>query len=575
MGSNLIIGIVMAIIVIAAVVYGVGFYMRKKNQEKLKSLEDRKKALLDLPINDEIEEIRKMHLVGQSHTSFKEWEEKWENLSTEKFAELESQIFEVENLNDAFRFVKAQTAIAKAQTTMDNMEAEIQKIREGFKELRESEERNSEKIQQALDVYEEMKKALRERGDQFGPAFAEIQKQIKNVESEFTSFITLNTSGDPVEAHDVLESAEKNTFALEELMRKIPDEYESLHKTFPEQLEEIAEGYQTLMDQGYVLPVENFAENIQHVNHRVNNTLDDLEKVEITTVEEANVETAQQIDQLYEVMEHEIAAKRYVTQNRKTLADAIVHATNNNRQLLIELDHTSQTYTLNHNELARARSFQSEIEEIARRNDSVDPKLEAGEIPYSEVENFYKDAYKILDSVESEQVEIDQALRDLRKDEKIAQDKAEDLEFRLRNLKRFVEKQRLPGLPSDYLDSFYNVTDRVEELDDTLNRTRVDMDEVNQTVAICEDELSILKEKTNDMVDEAALTEQMMQYANRYRHSHTEVRNSLERAIDLFKYEYRYKDALDEIGNALERVEPGVFKQIEEFYYENRDNLLQ
>ncbi|KFN92339.1 septation ring formation regulator [Tetragenococcus muriaticus PMC-11-5] len=133
----------------------------------------------------------------------------------------------------------------------------------------------------------------------------------------------------------------------------------------------------------------------------------------------------------------------------------------------------------------------------------------------------------------------------------------------------------MPGLPSDYLDSFYNVTDCVEELDDTLNRTRVDMDEVNQTVAICEDELSILKEKTNDMVDEAALTEQMMQYANRYRHSHTEVRNSLERAIDLFKYEYRYKDALDEIGNALERVEPGVFKQIEEFYYENRDNLLQ
>ncbi|AYW47119.1 septation ring formation regulator EzrA [Tetragenococcus osmophilus] len=575
MGSNLIIGIVMAIIVIAAIIYGVGFYMRKKNQDKLKALEDRKKALLDLPINDEIEEIRKKHLVGQSQSSFKEWEEKWEKISTEKFAELESQIFEVENLNEAFRFVKAQTAIAKAQATMDNMEAEIQKIRDGFKELRESEERNSEKIQQALNVYEEMKKALRERGDQFGPAFAEIQKQIKNVESEFTSFITLNTSGDPVEAHDVLETAEKNTFVLEELMRKIPDEYESLQKTFPEQLEEITEGYQTLMEQGYVLPVENFAENIQHVNHRVQNTLDDLEKVEITTVEEANVETAQQIDQLYEVMEREIAAKRYVTQNRKALADAIVHATNNNRQLLIELDHTSQSYTLNHNELARARSFQSEIEEIARRNDSVDPKLEAEEIPYSEVESFYKDAYKILDSVESEQVEIDQSLRDLRKDEKAAQEKAEDLEFRLRNLKRFVEKQRLPGLPSDYLDSFYNVTDRIEELDDTLNRTRVDIDEVNQMVTICEEDLSILTEKTHDMIDEAALTEQMMQYANRYRYSHTEVRTAIERALDLFNYEYRYKDALDEIGNALERVEPGVFKQIEDFYYENRESLVQ
>lgn len=220
---------------------------------------------------------------------------------------------------------------------------------------------------------------------------------------------------------------------------------------------------------------------------------------------------------------------------------------------------------MNHNELARARSFQSEIEEIARRNDSVDPKLEAEEIPYSEVESFYKDAYKILDSVESEQVEIDQSLRDLRKDEKAAQEKAEDLEFRLRNLKRFVEKQRLPGLPSDYLDSFYNVTDRIEELDDTLNRTRVDIDEVNQMVTICEEDLSILTEKTHDMIDEAALTEQMMQYANRYRYSHTEVRTAIERALDLFNYEYRYKDALDEIGNALERVEPGVLSKLKIF----------
>lgn len=76
------------------------------------------------------------------------------------------------------------------------------------------------------------------------------------------------------------------------------------------------------------------------------------------------------------------------------------------------------------------------------------------------------------------------------------------------------------------------------------------------------------------MLDEAALTEQMMQHANRYRHSYAEVKASIERAFDLFYYEYRYKDALDEIGTALERVEPGAFKRIEDFYYENREELV-
>ncbi|HPJ00659.1 MAG TPA: septation ring formation regulator EzrA, partial [Enterococcus sp.] len=193
------------------------------------------------------------------------------------------------------------------------------------------------------------------------------------------------------------------------------------------------------------------------------------------------------------------------------------------------------------------------------------------EIPYSELQNFYKDAFKILDDVESQQVEIDDALRELRKGEKIAQDKIDTFEFKLRNLKRFVEKQRLPGLPGEYLEFFFMATDRIEELSKALNKIRVDMEEVNKLVAICEEDLELLDERTHDLVDAAALTEQMMQYANRYRHSHPEVKASIDRSLELFTNEYRYQDALDEIGTALERVEPGAFKRIEDFYFNNRD----
>jgi len=574
MGSNLIIGIVVVIIVIAAIICGLGFFMRKKNQEQLKALETRKEALFDLPIYDEIDEIKKMHLIGQSQNTFREWNQKWKKISTDDFAELESQIFEVENLNESFRFIKAKTAVAKADKTMDQMEKSVGEIRTALKELRESEERNSLKVQQALDIYEAMKKSLRDEGDRFGPALAEVQKQVKNIESEFTQFVTLNTSGDPVEARDVLETAEKHTFELEDLLKRIPAEFEKLNKIFPEQLKEIEDGYQKLVDQEFVFPEENFAEDIHKVSRRVEHSLEDLEKVELPTVESANKETADQIDHLYDVMEREIAAKSYVLENRKIIADYIEHATKNNRQLLIELDHTSQSYTLNHNELGRVRSFQSEVEEIARRNDTMDPNIDAHEIAFSEVEQFYKDAYKVLDGVESEQVDIDQAVRDLREGEKEAQEKAEKMEFKLRNLKRFVEKQRLPGLPDDYLDFFFEATDRLEELAESLNQIRVDMDQVNKSVAVCEDDLKNLDEQTHDMVDAAALTEQMMQHANRYRHSHAEVRAAIDRTLELFNQAYHYKAALDEIGTALEQVEPGAFKRLEDFYYENQKEAI-
>lgn len=572
MKNNWIIILVLVIVIIAAVLYLIGYFMRKKNQEQLDELEVRKEALFDLPVFEEIDDIKKMHLVGQSQNSFREWNQRWVELSTRSFAELESQIYEVENQNEIFRFMKAKKAVVEANETMTEMEAEVEVIRNGLKELRESEERNSLEVQKALDVYEELSKSLKDDKASFGPAYSEIQKQLRNVEIEFTQFVTLNTSGDPIEAREVLEDAERHTYELEDLMKRIPPMYEELNETFPDQLKEIEEGYNQLLADDYVFPEQNFAEEIQHAKKRVENSMADLEKTEIAAVEVANRDTATAIDALYEVMEREIEAKKYVVTNQKIIDDYISHSLKNNRQLMIELDHVSQSYTLNNNELGRSRGFQTEIEEIIRRQKDLEPRMKEHTVPYSEIQAFYKECYKILDDIENQQLEIDASLKELRKGEKVAQEKVDEYEFRLRSIKRYVEKQRLPGLSADYLEFFYVATDRIEDLSRSLNKMRINMDEINRLCDLCEDDLELLDKKTKDLVNAAALTEQMMQYANRYRHTHENIRAALDKSMYLFSTEFRYQDALDEIGTALEAVEPGAFKRIEDFYFKNINN---
>lgn len=572
MKNNWIIILVLVIVIIAAVLYLIGYFMRKKNQEQLDELEVRKEALFDLPVFEEIDDIKKMHLVGQSQNSFREWNQRWVELSTRSFAELESQIYEVENQNEIFRFMKAKKAVVEANETMTEMEAEVEVIRNGLKELRESEERNSLEVQKALDVYEELSKSLKDDKASFGPAYSEIQKQLRNVEIEFTQFVTLNTSGDPIEARGVLEDAERHTYELEDLMKRIPPMYEELNETFPDQLKEIEEGYNQLLADDYVFPEQNFAEEIQHAKKRVENSMADLEKTEIAAVEVANRDTATAIDALYEVMEREIEAKKYVVTNQKIIDDYISHSLKNNRQLMIELDHVSQSYTLNNNELGRSRGFQTEIEEIIRRQKDLEPRMKEHTVPYSEIQAFYKECYKILDDIENQQLEIDASLKELRKGEKVAQEKVDEYEFRLRSIKRYVEKQRLPGLSADYLEFFYVATDRIEDLSRALNKMRINMDEINRLCDLCEDDLELLDKKTKDLVNAAALTEQMMQYANRYRHTHENIRAALDKSMYLFSTEFRYQDALDEIGTALEAVEPGAFKRIEDFYFKNINN---
>ncbi|WP_459789458.1 septation ring formation regulator EzrA, partial [Lactococcus garvieae] len=91
------------------IVIVVGFYvfsmvMRKKTENRILELEERKELLFDLPVQEELDAVKKMHLVGQSQTIFREWNQKWIDLSSDSFADLENHIFEAEQLNDSFHF---------------------------------------------------------------------------------------------------------------------------------------------------------------------------------------------------------------------------------------------------------------------------------------------------------------------------------------------------------------------------------------------------------------------------------------------------------------------------------------
>ncbi|VFA77973.1 septation ring formation regulator EzrA [Enterococcus faecium] len=149
------------------------------------------------------------------------------------------------------------------------------------------------------------------------------------------------------------------------------------------------------------------------------------------------------IDSLYDILEREMEAQRYVKTNQSTIAEYIKHTTKNNRQLLIELDHTSQSYTLNHNEIGRVRGFQTEVEEMERQNEQMIPQIRQHENSlFRSAHVSIKQSFKVLEDIEKQQVEIDDSLHELRKGEKEAQEKIDTFEFKLRSLKRFVEKQR-------------------------------------------------------------------------------------------------------------------------------------
>ena len=72
MSNGQLIYLMVAIAVVLVLAYVVAIFLRKRNEGRLEALEERKEELYNLPVNDEVEAVKNMHLIGQSQVAFRE-----------------------------------------------------------------------------------------------------------------------------------------------------------------------------------------------------------------------------------------------------------------------------------------------------------------------------------------------------------------------------------------------------------------------------------------------------------------------------------------------------------------------
>ena len=315
--SSGIVLLIVVVVILVIIAYLIGILIRKRNDSRIAELEERKQSLFDLPVNEEIEEVKKLHLIGQSQTTFREWNQKWVDISTNSFTDIENHIFEAENMNDTFHFFKASGEINNIESQLDLVEEDIKSIREALSTLKEQEEKNSARVKHALDLYEELQNSIEENSDNFGSTMTEINKQLKNIEAEFAEFVTLNSSGDPVEASSILDRAEEHTIALGQISEKIPAIVAKLEDDFPDQLDDLESGYRKLIEQNYHFPEKNIERRFQEIREAIRSNSSELVSLDLDRAEEENAEIQEKIDNLYSIFEREIASYKVVMRQRK------------------------------------------------------------------------------------------------------------------------------------------------------------------------------------------------------------------------------------------------------------------
>ncbi|MEQ5891730.1 septation ring formation regulator EzrA [Streptococcus suis] len=565
--------LIVSIVIILIIAYVACLIVRKRNDNLLVALEERKEELFNLPVNEEVETVKALHLIGQSQVSFREWNQKWVDLSLNSFADIENHIFEAEGYNNAFRFVSAKNAIDSIDSQIDLIEEDIASIRQGLMELKEQEEKNSGRVKHALNLFDSLQEAVRENPDSYGETLSELEKQLKNIEVEFSEFVMLNSSGDPIEASEILDKTEEHMIALNQIMDRIPSLIERVTKDFPEQLEDLESGYRKLVEQNYLFTEANIESQFQNIRVSIRENTALIVSFDLDAAEAENEGIQAKIDHLYKVFNREIEANKEAVKISKNLPKFLEHVVQNTQLLDEESQRLNATYLLADSKLSRINQLKARLESIEIVVTESVEDIENPQVAYSILEERLDHSLASLKEIEEEQLVLADYLKSQELSENTARKKATLYINKLHTLKRYMEKRNLPGIPAEFLTNFFRTSDHVEALIAELDYKRINIEVVNRLLENATYDMNQLEELAYLVVQNATLTEQLLQYSNRYRSFDESVQKAFNRSLSIFEKDFDYQAAFEEISFALETVEPGVTERFVRSYEKTREAI--
>lgn len=565
--------LIVSIVIILIIAYVACLIVRKRNDNLLVTLEERKEELFNLPVNEEVEAVKSLHLIGQSQVSFREWNQKWVDLSLNSFADIENHIFEAEGFNNAFRFISAKNAIDSIESQIDLIEEDIDAIRHGLMDLKEQEEKNSGRVKHALNLFDNLQVAVQENADSFGETLPELERQLKTIEVEFSEFVMLNSSGDPIEASEILDRAEEHMIALNQIMERIPSLIEKVTKDFPDQLEDLESGYRKLVEQNYLFTESNIEAQFQNIRVSIRENTALIVSFDLDAAEGENHAIQGKIDYLYKVFNREIEANRVVTRISKNLPKFLEHVMENTRVLDGEVQRLNNQYLLAESKLTRINQLKNRLNSIEIVVTESVEEIDAPQVAYSLLEERLDHALSILKEIEEEQIVLVDYLKAQEQSESTARKKATLYINKLHTLKRFMEKRNLPGIPGEFLSGFFSTSDHVENLIAELDYKRINIEVVNRLLENATYDMNQLEELAYSIVQNATLTEQLLQYSNRYRSNNESIQEAFARSLAIFEKDFDYQAAFEEISLSLEVVEPGVTERFVRSYEKTREAI--
>lgn len=558
---QVLIGILIIVVAILACVY---FYQRRAVKQ-INDLMESEKKLADQKVDQQIKNVEELQLIGDAKKQFETTKNKYEKQVRPAITAFNKRAPQLLADSRTSKLLTINTQIRDLQADLAKLTTTLQQIQKDLQHLRQQQHTHKQAVEQIKNKYRQFHRQLNEKSFEYGDSEKQLNSRLNELEDQFAQFTDLTNKGDIEAAQEILSNLQSENDKFEQDLKKIPQLYKPIATEFPEQLSELKSGYETLVKQNFHFTEKNIDKQIEQLQAKLDQTIDQLNNLQLDVVEQSNKDLSDQIDYLYGVMQKEIDAKNEAIHLIEVMKDFTKHAQRQNDELGVELDRLSLNYTLTNHEQETVRELGEQIKEIIKQYRDDAEAVANKTAVYSQVLDRQKSNQKNLTEIEKSQEKLNDEVAKLQTDEQRARQMLQKYSTQIRTIHRQVEQLNLPGLPKDYLDYFFGVSDEIKKLADELNEYKINMDEITKQLIIVESDLDTLNDKTDILRDSAELTERFQQYANRFS-DNEKIAAAAKKSQELFK-QFNYTASLEAIATVLEEIEPGSYKRIEDTYY--------
>lgn len=558
---------IIIIVVILLALLVAGLVVRRKHNAEIGRLEKEKMQIQHYPIFEELAKVKALNMNGQTEELFENWRNRWLEVVDVQIVKMDSMLFDAEEYIDRFKFKKATQVEREIEQYIIKCEQSRVEILAELEELIGSEEKNRIEVEQLKEYHRSARKTILAHQHSFGPALSQLEKRLEQFTPKFVEFDKLTAEGNYLRAREVVLQLNADAQNIFNLLSEVPTLLTDIQAKIPTAIHELRNGQREMEEQKYYLRHLELTDYLDSVEKELETLKGAISELNIVAVAPRIQEINDEIDNLYDLLEKEVMAKKYVDRNCDGFFTTLIEVMRLTKEVSDEATYVQHSYRLQDKEAEIPKSGLKQLEVLQKRYDLLSMRVQEEKSAYSSLQEELQEITDEIERIGEEQERFSNSLKSLRIDENIARSELENLKRLLQTTDRLLNKANIPGIPEEMDARLEEAEEQIFVVMQSLQEVPLNMELINGNLLQAKRCIEEVNERAEEMIENVILIERLIQFGNRYRATNAQVHERLLDSEEAF-HQFRYVKALEDAAKAVESVDPNAIKRIEELVQE-------